>query len=149
MWALSSYSFHYLFMVFKQPSVSNLKPHFFHLDISLKRSSNIPNWLSRNPTQSSLVNSELLFFITIQYTINMAPWREVAMRQNGASMGRWCGSSIRKLFGTTTYTGMLLIIITIADHHISVSRRNNTPQTVQIASLYYYFGRQRWKFCWH
>ena len=36
---------------------------------SLKRSSNIPNWLSRIPTQSSLVNSELLFFITIQYTI--------------------------------------------------------------------------------
>ena len=69
MWALSSYSFHYLFMVFKQPLVSNLKPHFFHLDRSLKRSSNIPNWLSRIPTQSSLVNSELLFFITIRYTI--------------------------------------------------------------------------------
>ena len=69
MWALSSYSFHYLFMVFKQPFVSNLKPHCFHLDSSLKRYSNLPNWLSRIPTQSSLVNSELLFFINIQYTI--------------------------------------------------------------------------------
>ena len=69
MWALGSYSFHYLFMVFKQPLVSNLKPHCFHLDISLKRSSNILNWLSRIPTQYSLVNSELFFFITIQYTI--------------------------------------------------------------------------------
>ena len=56
-------------MVFKQPLVSNLKPHCFHLDSSLKRSSNISNWLGRIPTQSSLVNSELLFFITIQYTI--------------------------------------------------------------------------------
>ena len=69
MWALSSYSFHYLLMVFKQPLVSNLRPHCFHLDSSLKCSSNIPNWLSRIPTQYSLVNSELLFFITIQYTI--------------------------------------------------------------------------------
>ena len=58
-------------MVFKQPLVSNLKPHCFHLDSSLKRSSNITNWLSWIPTQSSLVNSELLFFITIQYTINL------------------------------------------------------------------------------
>ena len=57
-------------MVFKQPLVSNLKPHCFHLDSSLKRSSNIRNWLSWIPTQSSLVNSELLFFITIQYTIS-------------------------------------------------------------------------------
>ena len=70
MWALSSYSFHYLFIVFKQPLVSNLKPHCFHLDSSLKRSSDISNWLSQIPTQSSLVNSELLFFIPIQYTIS-------------------------------------------------------------------------------
>ena len=69
MWALSSYSFHYLFMVTKQPLVSNLKSHCFHLDSSLKRFSNIPNWLSWIPTQSSLVNSELLFFITILYNI--------------------------------------------------------------------------------
>ena len=58
-------------MVFKQPLVSNLKPHCFYLDSSLKRSSNIPNWLSRIPTQYSLVNSELLFFINIQYTIRV------------------------------------------------------------------------------
>ena len=56
---------------FQTTLVSNLKPHCFHLDSSLKRSSNISNWLSRIPTQSSLVNSELLFFITIQYTISM------------------------------------------------------------------------------
>ena len=41
----------------------------FILIDSLKRSSNNSNWLIRIPTQSSLVNSELLFFITIQYTI--------------------------------------------------------------------------------
>ena len=54
---------------FQTTLVSNLKPHCFHLDISLKSSSKISNWLSRIPIQSSLVNSELLFFITIQYTI--------------------------------------------------------------------------------
>ena len=56
---------------FQTTLVSNLKQHFFHLDSSFRRSSNISNWLSRIPTQSSLVNSELLFFITIQYTITL------------------------------------------------------------------------------
>ena len=59
---------------FQTTLVSNLKPHCFHLDSSLKRSSKISNWLSRIPTQYSLVNSELLLFITIQYTINTGLW---------------------------------------------------------------------------
>ena len=55
---------------FQKTLVSKLKPHCFHFDSSLKRSSKNSNWLSWIPTQSSLVNSELLFFIVIQYTIN-------------------------------------------------------------------------------
>ena len=69
-------------MVFKQPLVSKLKPHCFHLDSSLKRSSNIPNWLSRIPTQSSIVNSELLLFITIQYTIMNQAQKKVEQHLN-------------------------------------------------------------------
>ena len=41
----------------------------FILIDSFKRSSNISNWLSWISTQSSLVYSELLFFITILYSI--------------------------------------------------------------------------------
>ena len=67
MWASSSYIL-YLYMFFIQ-HYFQLEQHCFHLDRQFSCSSNISNWLSRIPTQSSLVNSELLFFITIQYTI--------------------------------------------------------------------------------
>ena len=85
-------------MVFKQPLVSNLKPHSFHLDSSLKRSSNIPNLESRIPTQCSLVNSELLFFITIQYPINWAR----RMKTDPSSSDAWTDASSRFIIGTQT-----------------------------------------------
>ena len=52
---------------------------FFILIDSFKRSSNLSNWLSRIPTQSSLVNSELLLFITIQYAITPDPGASVVV----------------------------------------------------------------------
>ena len=53
LWAQSSY-FLYLYMVFIQHCFQ-LEQHCFHLDIQFSCSSNISNWLSRIPTQSSLV----------------------------------------------------------------------------------------------
>ena len=53
LWALSSYFF-YLYMVFIQHCFQ-LEQHCFHLDRQFSCYSNISNWLSRIPTQSSLV----------------------------------------------------------------------------------------------
>ena len=52
LWSLSSH-FLYLYMVFIQHCF-HLEQHFFHLDRQFSCSSNISNWLSRIPTQSSL-----------------------------------------------------------------------------------------------
>ena len=122
-------------MVFKQPLVSNLKPHCFHLDSSLKRSTNIPNLLSQIPTQSSLVNSELFFFLLSIFFFPLDSDKDAfddKSDDDGSGSGFTSGSCLSLLFELSVdhVSGLSFNVVTTSVCSVcgifSVSRSKNS-----------------------